>query len=172
MNPKTHIPLLLYHDPTQHILILEDLENLPTLDKWLAQTPESSMDTITSVATDLGTFLADFHTSTVPDNRESLSEIFSNEDMREVVFAAAVEPILDILNRYKVEDAQTVYDIVVNDFQEGRKDSKRLVLNLGDLWTGSILVEKDGSEVGVIDWEFANLGPASQDIGQLCMPLI
>ena len=91
---------------------------------------------------------------------------FRNENALEVVFSAAVEPVLGILKEYQIPDAQLLYDFGASDFKESKLEEQGQIFCMGDLWTGSILVGHDG-KVGVIDWEFATVGSTSQDMGQL-----
>jgi hypothetical protein len=165
-NPDIYIPRLLHHDPVQYTLIIEDLGNLPALDDWLETTKELSTSGITSVATKLGMFIADFHVSTNSENRSSLAKSFKNDDMIDVVFSAAVQPILAILQDYNIPNAEEIYKIVTTEFRDVQQDVSHHVVNLGDLWTGSILVNEDGTKIGIIDWEFAMLASPSQDMGQ------
>ena len=156
---------MLHHDTSRHILIIEDLGDLQTLDNWL-QTSDLTSSTVSVVGSRLGSFLADFHLATTPANRSSLREQLKNKNTIDVVYSHAVEPILSILNDYNIPDAQLVYEIVKTDFHHARQGSDYDSVNLGDLWTGSILLDKRGTKVGIIDWEFATVAPPSQDIGQ------
>jgi hypothetical protein len=160
------VPRLLHHDPPLYILIVEDLGELPSVDKWL-ETTSLCDSIISSVSSDLGLFLANLHSSTTPENHTWLGEQFKNEDATDVVFSAAVEPVLAILRDYNIPDATSIYDFLVTEFHHEHKDRESHVLNMGDLWTGSILVDPRGDKIGVIDWEFATLAAPSQDIGQL-----
>jgi aminoglycoside phosphotransferase (APT) family kinase protein len=161
------VPRLLHHDPSYHILIIEDLGELPSVDKWLEKSHNVPESTLSSISSDLGSFLADIHSCTTPENHAWLQEQFKNADAKKVVFAAAVEPILAILQDYDIPDAQSIYEFVVDEFGREDEDLASLVFSMGDLWTGSILVADHGDRVGIIDWEFATLAPPSQDIGQL-----
>lgn len=166
-TPIVFVPRLLHHDPSQHILVIEDLGFLPSVDRWLQSTPELSDTIISSVSSNLGIFLANLHSSTTSENRTWLEEQFENEDAIDVVFSTAVEPILAILHDYNIAEAQKIYNFLVTEFHKERQDRASHVFSMGDLWTGSILVEPRGDKIGVIDWEFATLAAPNQDIGQL-----
>jgi Phosphotransferase enzyme family len=146
-------------------LIIEDLAELKTVDKWIESTEGLCSARLSSIATELGSFLADFHLSTAYPPCASLRQKFKNEDAMDVVLSAAVEPVLGILQDYDIPDAQALYDYVVSEFNDARQDTQSHILCMGDLWTGSILVGE--STIGVIDWEFATMGTPSQDAGQL-----
>jgi 5-methylthioribose kinase len=163
-NPDVRVPRLLFHDDDKYILIIEDLGELQTVDKWLETTLSTSA--ITTTASKLGSFLADFHLCTSPHIIPRLQEEFKNDDAMEVVFSAAVEPVLGILQEYQIPDAPSLYEFVAAEFKATRQETQSHILCMGDLWTGSILVGEDG-KIGVIDWEFATMGAPSQDIGQL-----
>jgi 5-methylthioribose kinase len=156
---------LLHHDSSSHVLTIEDLGDLQTLDKWL-ELPDLMDSTISNVGCRLGHFLADFHMGTTSENRLSLRTLLKNDDVTNVVFSAAVEPILSILKDHNISDALNVYEIVKNEFERTRMGSDYDSVNLGDLWTGTILLSEDGGKIGVIDWEFSTVACSSQDIGQ------
>ena len=159
------MPLLLHHDVGKHILIIDDLGSLETIDKWLESKPEISKATLAVVGTNLGNFLADLHLSTTQQNRAYLATQFKNDDMQRVIYTQVVQSVIEILNVYKVPDANQVYEVIDKEFQTVQQFHEK-VFNLGDLWPGSILVSQNGTEIGVIDWEFAGLAHPSQDIGQ------
>jgi aminoglycoside phosphotransferase (APT) family kinase protein len=166
------VPRLLYHDPSLHVLIIEDLGVLPSVDKWLEISRNMPESVISAISSDLGSFLADIHSSTTPENHAWLQEQFKNADAKAVVFAAAVEPILAILQEYDIPDAQSIYEFLEDEFRREDDELASHVFSMGDLWTGSILVAEQGDKVGIIDWEFATLAQPSQDIGQLGRPIL
>ena len=164
-HPEVYVPRLLYHDEERYILVIEDLGDLQTVDKWIESTEELSSTKITSTAVSLGLFLADFHLCSTDGRTNSFKEQFKNEDAMDVVFSAAVEPVFGILQNYDISDAHDLYTYVASEFNNARQDSHDHILCMGDLWTGSILVGEN--KIGVIDWEFATMGTPSQDVGQL-----
>lgn len=114
---------------------------------------------------DLGTFLADFHLATTSQYREYLSTQFKNDDLHEVIYAQVIQPVLGILTEYDIPNAEHIYEIIEREFHDVQQFTQK-VLNLGDLWPGSILVAQNETKVGVIDSEFAGLAHPSQDKGQ------
>lgn len=139
--------------------------SLDTIDKWLERAEGISDTIIDAVGADLGTFLADLHLSTTSRNREYLAAQFKNDDAQDVVYTQVVQPVLGILDEYMVPNANQVYEIIEKEFRVVPQ-LHEMIFNLGDLWSGSIMVSQTGSLVGVIDWEFAGLARPSQDIGQ------
>ena len=156
---------MLHYDGVQHILIIEDLGNVSTIDKWLEMSTELSDSTIAEVGTDLGVFLADFHQSTTYLHREFLAAQFQNDNIQKVIYSQVVQPVLDILDECNIVNAKRIYEIIEKEFHDVQQFPEK-VLNLGDLWPGSIVVAQNGTKVGVIDWEFAGLAHPCQDIGQ------
>jgi hypothetical protein len=161
-HPCVRVPRLLHHDVAQHILIIEDLGSLYTVDKWLERDKDLLVSAEGKV---LGTFLADFHLSTTSQNREHLATQFKNNDIHDVIYAQVIQPVFDILNEYDIPNTKRIYEIIEGEFRDVEQFPQKL-LNLGDLWPGSILVAQSANTVGVIDWEFAGLAHPSQDIGQ------
>ena len=168
--PCVRVPRLLHHDVAQHILIIEDLGSLSTIDKWLEGNKYLLESQSVAVGEVLGTFLADFHLSTTSQNREYLATQFKNDDVHHVIYAQVIQPVLDILNEYDIPNAKLIYEIIQREFRDVQQFPQK-VLNLGDLWPGSILVAQSATTVGVIDWEFAGLAHPSQDIGQFGLSL-
>ena len=158
---------MLYHDSDQHVIIIEDLGNLPTADVWL-QTPNLDRALIMETAENLGIFLADLHLSTTSENRSSLSNSFANEDRKRVVFDFAVEPLKQILEEFNIPQRDKIYETVETEFYKAQQNGFSHVFSMGDLWTSSVLVSESSGEtkIGLIDWEFACLASPSQDIGQ------
>ena len=167
-HPAISIPRLLKHHEPNHVLIIQDLGNHPTLDVWL-RTPDLPQHIIVEAGSTLGNFLADFHLSTSREDVERLSRHFENKDVQNVVFTVAVEPIKAILERFQVPDAVEIYDAILHEFNDSyRRDPSNKVFSMGDLWPPSILVKQSGNtSLGLIDWEFACVAPPSQDMGQL-----
>ena len=164
--PTIFVPRLLKHDDANHVLIIQDLGNHPTADVWL-RTPDLPREVLTNTGSVLGSFLADFHLST-PEDIQFLSRQFENEDMSNVVFATAVEPIKAILEKFHFPDSTKIYEAVVQEYNKFQKRESNKIFSMGDLWPASILVNQspDKVELGLIDWEFACVSPPSQDIGQ------
>ena len=164
-HPCVRVPRLLHHDVAQHILIIEDLGSLSTVDQWLEMDKHLLESQSAAVGEVLGTFLADFHLSTTTQNREYLATQFKNNDIHNVIYSQVIQPVLDIINEYDIPNAKHIYEIIEREFRHVQQFPQK-VLNLGDLWPGSILVGQSATTVGVIDWEFAGLAHPSQDIGQ------
>jgi hypothetical protein len=169
-HPYIRVPRLLHHDVAQHILIIEDLGSLSTVDKWLEGDTDLLESQTAVVGEHLGTFLADFHLSTTTQNREYLATQSKNDDIHNVIYAQVVQAVLDILNEYDIPNAKHTYEIIEREFRDVQQFPQK-VLNLGDLWPGSILIGQISTTVGVIDWEFAGLSHPSQDIGQFGLSL-
>jgi 5-methylthioribose kinase len=170
-HPSIYIPRLIYHDFIEQNVITEDLGNLTTLDKLLETKGELSPSIICSAAKKLGSFLADFHLSTNSRNRNVLVQDFTSRRLAEIVYGATVEPTLGILREYNIPNAQKVHEIVEAEFHRVRQDDNHRVINHGSLRIESILATEDGTNFGIINWEFATYAAPSQDIGRFCMSI-
>lgn len=166
-HPSIYIPRLIYHDVLEQNVITEDLGNLITLDKLLETKGKLSPSIIGSAAKKLGTFLADFHLSTNPQNRDVLVQSFTSKRLAEVVYGATVEPIFGILREYNIPNARKIHGIVEDEFNRVRQDENIRVFSHGSLRIESILATEDGTNFGIINWEFATYLDPSQDIGRL-----
>ena len=159
------MPRSLLHDCERNVLVIEDLGDMCTVDRWLEESTEQSESMIVDFATKLGAFLAEFHLSTNTQNREYLRTQFRNDDIHGVIYAQVIRPVLGILQDYHISNFNEVYGIIEKGFHDTHKHPYE-ILSLGDLWPGSILISQSRNEIGVVDWEFAGLAHPSQDIGQ------
>jgi hypothetical protein len=189
------VPKILLHDDEEHVLVLSDLGQLPNLSDVFSalggyipmgsaapgavsslalQRPLSFYMTI---GQKIGSFFARLHSSTAlaqvigsPDRGE---KFLYNPKTKEVVYEFAIKPVEVLLASFPdILDATTsriLYQRIEDDFLR-QTLAEELALALGDCWTGAILVDvnENNPTVGVIDWEFAGLGRASNgDMSQL-----
>ncbi len=168
-NCRISIPKLLYMDIEQHVLVLEDLgSDLVILDEWLAPRPHSGRvepgsASCNSVAARVGIFMAALHTL---DVSAEVLDTFVNPATSDLVKNEIVGNIRNQLEQFQPLDwdADEVSSAIRTQFEEkGGKD----VFSIGDFWTGSILVNADGSNICIVDWEFAGAGKPLQDMTQL-----
>ncbi|KAK9247939.1 kinase-like domain-containing protein [Lipomyces tetrasporus] len=187
------VPKLLQHDAENHILILEDLGNLPTLSEYLTplskrRQSQSDIAILHQIGWRLGQFLADLHSKSALDTLGTKTlKGFENPSMVKVVRESAVSPIVKYLEKFDIQDAEQLVQVVTEDFDRDLLDEEKC-FTVGDLWTGAILISEadfngdvittneqvqsdvDGNEpkLGVIDWEFSGAGAGvNGDMAQL-----
>jgi aminoglycoside phosphotransferase (APT) family kinase protein len=167
-NTKTssiQIPRLLTYDSDNHILIMEDAGNIPTLKSWLRA--DSPSNQIVSVGQSLGYYLAHIHNITANDS--VLKSVFGSngiaKDVSSSVYftglpAAAekygyTQPFITAVAQFAAKEVLTAVE----------------VWTLGDFWTGNVLVSAPGEQnkpkLTILDLELAKPGTAAFDIGQM-----
>ncbi|KZT43968.1 hypothetical protein SISSUDRAFT_318903 [Sistotremastrum suecicum HHB10207 ss-3] len=158
------IPTLHIYDEKEHILVIEDLGKVETIEDWLQKSP--TLAQCVEVGTRLGRFLVNLHMSPLTD-----PERFEFPDKNELIKAGIVDTIPDYLNKMDIPDADLVHGIIAKSFAERTSAPARTVFSVGDLWPPSVLLNESGSKIGIIDWEFAGLGAPLQDMAQFAAHL-
>ncbi len=144
---------------TEHILIMEDVGEVPTLGRWLREQEAHAVRTAAStIGRRLGAFIGRLHTSTCQDT--TFAETFDNRAMQVTRLAVQYRGVSDMLERGGVSDAaslgrraEALGDALL---EPGR------CLTMGDLWPSSVLVR--GKALRLIDWELAHYGRPLQDV--------
>jgi hypothetical protein len=179
------------HDVKASVLMLEDLGPLGTL--WDLLSEESCSvaeegDVIEDGYWDLGLRIGAFFAAL--HSEETLKKVAADVAVAEtlthnltgqLIYDAAVTPLLDRMTKYNVADAESLFARVAKGYKEP------VVLDrfiLGDCHPGSFLIQgwkdlpfkEDGDQartVAVIDWEFAHLqgDGVAGDISQLLASL-
>lgn len=155
LSNSVRVPELVTMDEKNHLLIMEDLGNLPDLSGWLHQNDPKDE------GKRLGSFIARLHRYTFEN--ADLKKRFNNKVIQQTRFALLYDAVEDMLKRAGVAD----YEILGEKVRMmGKKFLKPgLCLTMGDLWPSSILV--DNGKLGLIDWEFCHFGYPAQDVGHL-----
>ena len=88
-----------------HVLVMEDLGDLPTLGRWLQNTdPDTVQEWAPTLGTELGAFIGDLHAATYDD--EACAETFDNRPMQETRHAVQYQGVADMLAAGGVSDAK------------------------------------------------------------------
>lgn len=135
--------------------------NLITIDQWL-KLDTLSNETVESVGERLGRVLATLHAEIM--NPRLLAE-FENKGIADMLKKEVVVPT--IKNLESLTDAGEVQKIMRVLMEELDSLPKNTVFSIGDLWTGSIILDISGQSLAIVDWEFAGAGRALQDVVQL-----
>ncbi|KAJ9603791.1 hypothetical protein H2200_011977 [Cladophialophora chaetospira] len=179
-DTRVMVPKLLHHDPTNHVLVISDLGDLPDIFKIfidlggvtpgltiattepLSHAPKlghplalSEITTFRTVGQQLGSFFARLHD---PGTKHSVTKlgnvIHSLPAMKNTVHEHAIKPLLSQLLKFP-----SLFDKEEADFLRTTPPAEQCVV-LGDSWTGAVLLdlslEVGDVGVGVIDWEFSN----------------
>ena len=157
-------PKLLFYDDQDHVLIMEDAGNLPSLKGWL-QTGVSA-ETTSRIGQALGRFLAKVHNSTA-GNEEVLSTFNGNQTAKDLSGTLYFGTLPAAAEKFGYTD--DYFRKVAKDGENEVLESSE-VLTFGDFWTGNILVSATDSEdfnLFVLDLELCKPGTAEFDIGQM-----
>ncbi|GAB1518748.1 hypothetical protein RhiTH_001813 [Rhizoctonia solani] len=174
-------PKLVYHNPDTNILVMSDLGNAKTLDKWLVSGPD--VEAAAKVGAKFGEFLARLgsiseHENIQQDVSLNLFEHFDNPSIHELIFGYAIAPIESHLLKcgYDPSDAAFVGKLCIAMHERQQVRLKRFegaVFGIGDSWPRSFLVDGTSYDIkpSVVDWEFAGMISPLIDLAQLCAHL-
>ncbi|CAE6522207.1 unnamed protein product [Rhizoctonia solani] len=173
-------PKLVHHNPNVNVLVMSDLGNAQTLDKWLIS--DSDTEAAAGVGKHFGEFLARLGSVAEyikqGDNHLNLFEYFDNPSAQELIFSVAIGTIESHLLkcRYDPADAAFVGKLCISSHERQRARLKRCesgVFGIGDSWPRSFLVGGKAHELklSVVDWEFARMISPLIDLSQLCAHL-
>jgi 5-methylthioribose kinase len=158
-SPDVRPPHLLDANRDPHVILMEDLGDVPTLGRWLRTQDSDEVDTIAPLLGHrLGTFIGRLHAAT--HDRPTYAETFDNRPMQETRLAVQYQGVAEMLDRGGVDDAEALG-------QRAQGLGEALLgpgscLTMGDLWPASVLVQ--GDELRLIDWELAHFGRPLQDL--------
>lgn len=156
---EVRAPHLLHVDEDANVLVMEDLGDLPTLDRRLRDSKAEDLRSAASLLGErLGAFIGRLHATT--HGRATYEEAFENRPMQETRHAVQYQGVTEMLERGDVSDAE-VLGARAEGLGEGLLEPGRC-LTMGDLWPASVLVE--GDEPRLIDWELAHYGRPLQDV--------
>jgi len=163
-DKRVGLPHLIDHKPGDHVLIMQDLGPLESL----LSAPQHLTPECASVA---ATFISSLHALSRSRFGSSLAK-YRNEASTKAVIDLVYKPTGEILRDNGIEN----WEVLDKEAQEiGRKlydeGGDSVVLLMGDLWSGSLLVDvsPEGlfSKLWIIDWEYSNLGHPILDISYL-----
>ncbi|KAH8898608.1 hypothetical protein GQ53DRAFT_710494 [Thozetella sp. PMI_491] len=181
--PRIHL-----YDHERNIQVLEDLTNTTGFKMMLFSSdgdkliPESSRRNIGRY---LGSWLRSFHTwASAPQQATLRGKILSDDPMRKLKLRISYNSFLGVLENYPElleghrELLETIRNAKAKEFEKPATDADEdWGLIHGDLWCGNILIPTTGwqeptaqgkpNELFMIDWEYAQFGHRSYDIGHI-----
>lgn len=139
--------------------------NSVTLDQWLFTEP--NLELAAAVGARFGSYFARLDGVRDFDPKMDLT----NPVTREVLLDMVVRTVGSNLVKCGVDatEADVLTEACMEMFvRHGNEGAERKVFGLGDTWPRSLLVlEQNGDELAVIDWEFAGMIEPLEDIAQL-----
>ncbi|KAI0911964.1 kinase-like domain-containing protein [Ustulina deusta] len=165
---------------TQIHEILRDGKDLKTyaLGRYSADTTDAARPHCLQLGRALGRWLRGFHawSATQAGLRKTVAE---NADLQRLKHFINFSWLLDRVAEFPavLGEAKDVFEKVKDMAAEELADGSRLQAIHGDFWTGNILLPdgpiEEGSDVTlfVIDWEMAQIGMPSLDVGQMVAEL-
>ncbi|KAL3794284.1 hypothetical protein HJC23_012409 [Cyclotella cryptica] len=177
-----YLPKLYYFDSQNKVFVMEFLEDFDLLDHHLITTPSPASEL--SIATQLGTFMAQTHLAThssqvSPERAAHLTSEYENRALRDIqleyVFTKAYKEVSPTTSQgFTVDEAFLAEVNALKARYNGEVGAGNMSLCHGDLHPGSVMVKvcrgEDGeehAEVRVIDPEFTVYGPPGLDVGSL-----
>ena len=152
-------PRPLAADSSNHLIVLEDVGDAPSLDAWLAT---ADTEAAARAGRRIGTFLRDLHEHTNGD--AALASDFDNADVQRVRSSVQYNAVGDWLRDFGRPDAEALGK---SARALGRTfERPGACLTMGDMWPRSVLV-LPGADLRIVDWEFAHYGRPAQDVGHL-----
>lgn len=164
ISPENIRPPLLYGlDETNHLMLMEDVGRSPDLGRWLKEIHLQEEAQV--IGTSLGEFIGALHR--VSARNSELASIFNNHGIQQTRLDFHYSNIQPYAQRAGLTDAVELGQRAIWLGERLLQPGKCLIM--GDLWPASILVTEPG--LRIIDWEMANYGRPSQDVGHLCAHL-
>jgi len=146
-------PHILLFDEEQHLLILEDIGEVPNITNWLVNIKNIAIGHL------LGDFIGQLHRQTLDDER--LHRQFNNQDIQQTRLQVQYNPAAEYAAKAGIADTINIESKTKELGQKLLSMGQCLVM--GDLWPPSVLVS-EGMTIRLIDWEFVHFGRPLQDI--------
>jgi 5-methylthioribose kinase len=179
---EKYLPELYHFDGENKVFVMEFLRDFTLLDHHLVATPSPATET--SLASQLGTFMARTHLAThssrvSPERAAYLTREYENRALRDIqleyVFTKAYREVSQATSKgFAVDDAFLAEVNALKARYNGEVGAGNMSLCHGDLHPGSVMVKvsrgEDGggdAQVRVIDPEFTVYGPPGLDVGSL-----
>ncbi|KAF3012249.1 hypothetical protein E8E14_011172 [Neopestalotiopsis sp. 37M] len=174
-------------DRDANIQVLEDLADTDGL-KTILLSPDAELKLPSPkvLGHSLGKWLRSFHAwALAPEQAAVRSKMGQNDPMRKLKYSYTFGTVLEVLGDHpsildgNMKTLQSIQDVVIKDFERpATEGEEHWGLIHGDLWSGNMLLPKtpwkevlspsdELNRLFIIDWEFAQFGHRSYDLGQI-----
>lgn len=154
VSKRIRPPQVLFYDSRKHLLVMEDVGDLPNLAQVVKEKPEEF-----ELGKKLGRFIARLHLKTHGDN--DLADRFNNVDIQQTRLEVQYKSAAEYVKKVGIGDTERIEKKTKDLGQKLLGPGRCLIM--GDLWPPSILV--DERRLRLIDWEFCHFGRPLQDVG-------
>ncbi len=152
-------PYPLAVDQSEHLLLMEDMGDAPSLDGWLIRAEAKQAE---GVGARIASFLRDLHARTT--GSAALASDFDNADVQRVRSQVQYRCVRDWLHDFGHPNADALGASALALGEAFEQPGR--CLTMGDLWPRSVLV-LPSDDLRIIDWEFVHFGRPAQDVGHL-----
>ncbi|QYS97796.1 Phosphotransferase enzyme family protein [Trichoderma simmonsii] len=181
------VPRLHLLDEASNIQVLEDFIDSTGLKSMLLSAEASNLlpSSLEAIGFALGLWLRAFHVwAAAPEQAALRAQMWQSDPMRKTkylftyhVFLKVLETHPEVLEDHR-EILEKIQDTISKEYERpSTEDDEDLGLIHGDFWSGNILLPATPwrepplsggpNKLFIIDWEFAQFGHRSNDIGQL-----
>lgn len=159
-SPAMRPPRPLDFDEPRHILVIEDLGQVPHLGTWFGQGRADW-----AVGQLLGQFIGALHARTYGDKR--IAQDYDNSAIQCARLRLHYSAVGNMCRKAGLPGADELGEKAIALGEQLQMPGACVIQ--GDLWPPSILITASG--VRVIDWEFTHFGHPAQDVGHLAAHL-
>lgn len=168
-DDRIRVPKVRYHDNDQHVLVMEDVGDLPSVKAWFRH--GNDLAKTQHIGRALGDFLANLHNKSA-GNQELLNRFGGNETAKKLSGQLYFHQL-----PARAKEFGYTYDFLWQAAESAECEiyGSRDVLTVGDFWTGNVLVSDKASEelkLFVLDFELSKPGTAEFDIGQMAAEML
>ncbi|KAE9371768.1 hypothetical protein N431DRAFT_410770 [Stipitochalara longipes BDJ] len=181
-------PRLYLYNRETNTQVLEDFSNTDDFRAMLFSADAHNLlppPSTASIGRHLGVWLRSFHTwASAPEQAALRAQMWRNDSMRKTKYIFTYDSVLKILQNYPEllegheETLTAIQDVITKEFERpSTEEGDGYGLLYGDFWSGNILLPSAGwresplggktNELFIIDWEFAQFGHRSCDLGQI-----
>ncbi|KZP10119.1 hypothetical protein FIBSPDRAFT_938200 [Athelia psychrophila] len=164
------VPSVYHHDNIKHVLIMQDVGTIPTLqDFMLSASPPPPTDIAALIGCQLATFIAGLH-NWGRNNESARAGLSANAYGRTVQDLCRYQKVVP--NAIASGILDPLLSTVMAALAETDKTSEETAI-MGDFWTANVLVNIEESASGekalkkmwIIDWEACRYGSPATDVG-------
>ena len=157
------VPYLYKLDRIRNLLYMEDIGVFPNLSEWMQNS--HTLAEAKNIGSILGRFIGTLHLNSF--NKPFFADTFDNNSIQKTRLELLYKKIETFANLIHLPEAKKLGFAAANLGESFIEPGSCLIM--GDLWPASIIVTDSG--LRIFDWELANYGHPSQDIGHFASHL-